>query len=60
VTRALALALVLAVGGCGLPAAYVPVLTAALGACAAACGPVVAFEKDAFDRATGASTGKAP
>ncbi len=46
---ALVLAL-LPLAGCGLPA---PLVAAGLGACAAACGPVVNLEKDGFDWATG-------
>ena len=42
-----------ALAGCAIPAAYIPVLTAGLGACAAACGPVVNLETQVFDYATG-------
>ena len=45
-----AAALLLTLQGCAVPLA---VWTGALGACAAACAPVVAFEKDVFDWATG-------
>lgn len=45
-----AAALSLSLSGCGVPVAL---WAAGLGACAAACAPVVGLEKDAFDYVTG-------
>ncbi|HUZ74910.1 MAG TPA: hypothetical protein VMU87_18140 [Stellaceae bacterium] len=56
---ALVMAAVIALGGC-VPPAYVPIVAAGLGACAAACAPVVGLERDAFDFATGQTAPAVP